>query len=364
MLVGADLYWMQQEHTARLRSCSAGHSAIRFDGDACPLCEERRTRATLDGWEALRGAMTAALAGEEQQPVSLGVVIPCRDRTEALVGCLAALRPQVIESPLVPVVVVDAGSRTPLRWQMSDWAPLIVRIEQARWCKGEAVNAGLHALSPTCSHALLLDADIILHPEALARLRAWLRTTGAVAIAPLDNSEFNRYKSNIKTLEFGACGYPVVASNVEPYRWLASGSKDDGILVGNEGEWDKPREQRALAELERAGSRIERIPWLPVPAWSHAPHFHAATACRRPAAALLVDPDDYVVLGDADMLLLDGTYLSPDPAKRLQIWCFDAYEGHARYPSCYQGAAATTWRELLNLSSTALAAATWEHMNM
>lgn len=38
-----------------------------------------------------------------------------------------------------------------------------------------------------------------------------------IGIAPLVDNEFNRCKSNIKTLEFALCGIPCVASNVEPY---------------------------------------------------------------------------------------------------------------------------------------------------
>ena len=38
-----------------------------------------------------------------------------------------------------------------------------------------------------------------------------------VAIAPLDANDFNLSKSNLKLLEYGACGYPVIASAVGPY---------------------------------------------------------------------------------------------------------------------------------------------------
>ena len=39
-----------------------------------------------------------------------------------------------------------------------------------------------------------------------------------ICIAPLDDNEFNRYKSNIKTLEYSVLGCPGVYSNVEPYK--------------------------------------------------------------------------------------------------------------------------------------------------
>ncbi|HWT40615.1 MAG TPA: glycosyltransferase [Dongiaceae bacterium] len=38
-----------------------------------------------------------------------------------------------------------------------------------------------------------------------------------LAVAPLENNRFNQCKSNLRVLEYGACGYPVVASAVTPY---------------------------------------------------------------------------------------------------------------------------------------------------
>jgi len=39
-----------------------------------------------------------------------------------------------------------------------------------------------------------------------------------LAIAPLEHNMFNACKSNLKLLEYGACGYPVVCTDIEPYR--------------------------------------------------------------------------------------------------------------------------------------------------
>lgn len=39
-----------------------------------------------------------------------------------------------------------------------------------------------------------------------------------LAIAPLEANMFNSCKSNLKVLEYGACGYPVVCTDIEPYR--------------------------------------------------------------------------------------------------------------------------------------------------
>lgn len=50
------------------------------------------------------------------------------------------------------------------------------------------------------------------YPQALAALGLDL------AIAPLEDHPFNRCKSNLRLLEYGACGYPVVCTDIEPYR--------------------------------------------------------------------------------------------------------------------------------------------------
>lgn len=50
------------------------------------------------------------------------------------------------------------------------------------------------------------------YPEALASLDLDL------AVAPLVQNRFNQCKSNLKILEYGALGYPVICTDIEPYR--------------------------------------------------------------------------------------------------------------------------------------------------
>lgn len=50
------------------------------------------------------------------------------------------------------------------------------------------------------------------YPESLARLNLDL------ALAPLEDNRFNECKSNLRLLEYGICGYPVIASDALPYR--------------------------------------------------------------------------------------------------------------------------------------------------
>jgi glycosyltransferase involved in cell wall biosynthesis len=58
-----------------------------------------------------------------------------------------------------------------------------------------------------------------------------------VAIAPLVPNIFNQSKSALKILEYGSCGWPVVASSVGPYREYRA-RNDMGILTAyDEKEW-------------------------------------------------------------------------------------------------------------------------------
>ncbi len=50
------------------------------------------------------------------------------------------------------------------------------------------------------------------YPEELAGLNLDL------AVVPLELNQFNRCKSNLRLLELGACGVPVIATAIEPYR--------------------------------------------------------------------------------------------------------------------------------------------------
>ncbi len=50
------------------------------------------------------------------------------------------------------------------------------------------------------------------YPDRLAALGLDL------ALAPLEDNLFNRCKSNLRLLEYGICGFPVVATDIEPYR--------------------------------------------------------------------------------------------------------------------------------------------------
>ena len=56
-----------------------------------------------------------------------------------------------------------------------------------------------------------------------------------IAIAPLASNLFNECKSNLKFLEYSACGFVTVASNVYPYKNTIN--EQTGIVIENEKHW-------------------------------------------------------------------------------------------------------------------------------
>lgn len=54
--------------------------------------------------------------------------------------------------------------------------------------------------------------DINLYPQALASLNLDL------ALAPVEQNLFNECKSNLRLLEYGACGFPVICSDIVCYQ--------------------------------------------------------------------------------------------------------------------------------------------------
>lgn len=68
------------------------------------------------------------------------------------------------------------------------------------------------------------------YPFRLAQINA------DVAIAPLQDIDFNRGKSNLRILQYWATGYPVIASDVGPYRESIRHG-EDGFLATDSASW-------------------------------------------------------------------------------------------------------------------------------
>lgn len=79
-------------------------------------------------------------------------------------------------------------------------------------------------------HTLLGSPDLFGYYQLLGGLKL------EIAIAPLCDDSFNQYKSNIKLLEYTACGYPCVASKVFEYKRYIE-HRTDGLLAGKYVDW-------------------------------------------------------------------------------------------------------------------------------
>lgn len=93
----------------------------------------------------------------------------------------------------------------------------------------------------------------------------WLRSQtedAIIGIAPLLDTDFNRHKSDLKVLEYGALGLPVIASDVESFRHLASEPLGSGLsLVPNTpARWAHEIVTRLARyeDLGDAGAKLQR----------------------------------------------------------------------------------------------------------
>lgn len=87
-----------------------------------------------------------------------------------------------------------------------------------------------------------------------------------IGVAPLAPTEFNRSKSHLKALEYGARGIPVIATDAEPYHdFIKHG--ETGFLVKQDHEWLKylsllaedEELRKAMGEKARANARLWTI---------------------------------------------------------------------------------------------------------
>lgn len=93
------------------------------------------------------------------------------------------------------------------------------------------------------------------HAKSYASFVPWLKSLSHrfdFALAPLEDTEFNRHKSALKVLDMAALGLPVLASDMPVYRML-HGDVAEMMLVGNTVEdWEIALEA-AIAQARRGG---------------------------------------------------------------------------------------------------------------
>ncbi|MFT3813675.1 MAG: glycosyltransferase [Acidovorax sp.] len=173
-------------------------------------------RAHLLPPQEMRRALAQWLAQSDRFVVS----------TERLAEAMAGMHPdiRVVENRLPPAWWRGLqsrrrrGARPRVGWGggNSHRGDLAMMADVVKTLAGEVewVFFGLcpDALRPYVHEFSSGGLPIAQYPAALAQLDLDL------AIAPLEYSLFNECKSNLRLLEYGACGYPVVCSDVLPYR--------------------------------------------------------------------------------------------------------------------------------------------------
>ena len=108
------------------------------------------------------------------------------------------------------------------------------------------------------------------------------------------------------------------------------------------GVWDKPWQQLAL---DKTKELCQDIHWLTTPEG-----YGSGTIAQvsRIFAGLLYD-NEYLITSDADMLPMSRYYFSMKYDKPFVIYYSEAYN-NLKYPMCYNGATASVWREVMNIS--------------
>jgi GT2 family glycosyltransferase len=113
--------------------------------------------------------------------VRVGIVVPNRDGRRWLPGMLAALRAQT--RPADRLVVVDDGSRDDsVAWLRAEGVEVVQRPQAGGFAA--AVNAGWAAVGADCDAIALVNTDVALAPDWLARTAEVLEAVpeaGAVA---------------------------------------------------------------------------------------------------------------------------------------------------------------------------------------
>ncbi|PPT90695.1 O-antigen biosynthesis protein [Xanthomonas theicola] len=199
----------------RMRRFSAAFKVYELDDylPNLPLKSVHREQMPKDVLRSLRRA--ASLVDR--------VVVSTPALAEALAGLHADLR--VVRNRLDPRMWGDlaapartcAGSKPRVGWaggaSHTGDLELIADVVQALAGEVHWVFMGMcpPRLRPHVAE-VHPGVDFARYPQALAALRLDL------ALAPLEDNLFNRCKSNLRLLEYGACGYPVVASDLPPYQ--------------------------------------------------------------------------------------------------------------------------------------------------
>lgn len=187
--------------------------------------------------------------------------------TEPLAEQIRKLHPRVVVLPnCIPQALLDwrhgsYANRLTIGWQGSpthdrDWQQALQPM--ARWLRSRP-EVELHTIGG-------VPADFPQLPNH--RHTGWVESIPQyyrvidwdIALAPLASTLFNRSKSDLRILEAGMLGIPVVASAVPAYRHSVI-HLETGLLVGSPSEWRGAMEMLANDEDAREQMGREAREW-------------------------------------------------------------------------------------------------------
>jgi glycosyltransferase involved in cell wall biosynthesis len=213
---------------------------VVVDLDDDLVSEHAAERLVARGWDpALLGAMREVVSAADQVLVSTptlhDLVVPLNPRTSVVANALDPdlwLTPVAARTPKVDpdeLRVLYMGSTT----HGSDLALLdgLAAAVSARLDRKVVLEAVGVVVGPGVAGMRRVKIRNGDYPDFVPWLRA-ISSRWHAAVAPLEDTEFNRRKSDLKLLEYSLLGLPVVASRVGPYR-----DRDDwAVLCDNDAD--------------------------------------------------------------------------------------------------------------------------------
>ena len=136
------------------------------------------------------------------------------------------------------------------------------------------------------------------------------------------------------------------------FQWKRMGYFPVTLLLGTEAEWSVLPKTKFVYDHIRQQSTI-----IPIARISGFKDSTIIQTSRIFVSAFEFAPDDYILTSDADMIPLSKQWFNQqDFNKNLHIFGADAY-ARKRFPICYLGANAATWRGMMGIHANSIQAA-------
>jgi glycosyltransferase involved in cell wall biosynthesis len=190
-----------------------------------PSCLELSRRAPFIKWALQEVDLVTASTSELKHLLERNTSRPVRVQANLVDWALFDAQPRPREREFRFLI---SGTST----HRNDWAILEEPLAQilAKYPHEAKVLFFGEAPKSLADHP---SVDCIAFEDDYRRYASCLKSLEVhAALVPLEDSEFNRCKSNIKWLEYSAAGVPGAYSDLTPYQ-SSVGHRESGLLVGN-----------------------------------------------------------------------------------------------------------------------------------